>query len=167
MILMIWLWVCGKSGKSSEWLNFGCIGAVVLCIASFHANLPTEEGANDQRHPQNSPKLANGLTDSLLSNHVFLFEIRYDYIYIYIWLYAYMYIYIYIYIHQTFYFYTFVIYLSSHHPIIHQVHKIQQGGEERYVLDAIIGEGMKSTKCLGTDQSSRFADEVSSVCCLN
>jgi len=29
------------------------------------------------------------------------------------------------------------------------VHKIQQGGEERYVLDAIIGEGMKSTKCLG------------------
>lgn len=27
-----------------------------------------------------------------------------------------------------------------------EVHKIQQGGEERYVLDAIIGEGMKSTK---------------------
>ena len=33
-----------------------------------------------------------------------------------------------------------------------EVHKIQQGGEERYVLDAIIGEGMKSTKCLGQTQ---------------
>ena len=42
----------------------------------------------------------------------------------------------------------FLIYLSIQ-PSIHQVHKIQQGGEERYVLDAIIGEGMKSTKCLG------------------
>ena len=27
-----------------------------------------------------------------------------------------------------------------------EAHKITAGGEERYVLDAIIGEGMKSTK---------------------
>ena len=27
-----------------------------------------------------------------------------------------------------------------------EVHKIQKDGEERYVLDAIIGEGMKSTQ---------------------
>ena len=37
------------------------------------------------------------------------------------------------------------------------MHKIQQGGEERYVLDAIIGEGMKSTT-LGTLRASMQKD---------